>query len=140
MQASNENNGVPVLEWANFVAQEPSPDMFLRLVYIADGKFALATVLWDLLLHHRKQGQDAWRSFSAKDYMKTYGAEVCSERSYHNAFTDLSALGWIELDAGVRNTTRRFKLNWSVVSAELDLLSPALPGLVSARTTPVSSS
>ena len=36
------------------------------------------------------------------------------------------------MDAGVRNTTRRFKLhpkNWKALSTELNALNPQLPGL-----------
>lgn len=127
------SNGHELLGWDQFMAQSLSPDFFLRLAYVCDGKFAPATVLWDLILHARRHGLDSWRSFSAADYVRTYSADVSSERSYHRSFDELESAGFIDIEPGVRNTTRRFKLhpqNWEALCTELRELNPQLPGLV----------
>ena len=129
------SNGHELPGWDQWMAQSLNPDFFLRLAYVCDGKFAPATVLWDLILHARRHGLDSWRSFSAADYVRTYSAHVCSRNSFDRAVVELQATGWIELDAGVRNTTRRFKFhpkNWEALSTELNALNPQLPGLVKA--------
>ena len=121
--------------WEQFMAQSLSPDFFLRLAYVCDGKFAPATVLWDLILHARWHGLDSWRSFSAADYVRTYTAHVCSRNSFDRAVIELHAAGFISIEPGVRNTTRRFKLhplNWVALCVDLNALNPQLPGLVKA--------
>lgn len=103
--------------------------IFLRLTYVCDGKLAHSTVLWDLLLHHKAHGLDTWRSLSASDCVAAYSSHVCSERSFHRAMLDLAECGWLEMDATIRNSKRRFRLRWLPLLAELESLSVLLPGL-----------
>ena len=114
--------------------QQPMDEaMYLHLAYVCDGQWAQATVLWDLIAHHRERGLKALLARSAANYVAQYGARMCSERSYRRALIDLEAQGLIEFEPGVRNVVRRFRLSWDSLAAALSGLEGCLPGLTMER-------
>jgi hypothetical protein len=119
------------ITWSEFCAKQQDGSLFIKLIGICEGSLAEATVLWDVLKHHRtmRDGLRAWRETAANHFKLTYGNEFANERTFRNAIPSLvDDTLLVEFPVGSREK-RKYRLDWIVLSEQLDQVSTRLPGL-----------
>jgi len=114
-----------------FVEANPLDARFyLKLLCICDGRLAEATVLWDAATTAAKLGLRSEQHASGADFAEKYGCELYSLRSFQQALASVAEAGLIEMLPGVRNTKRKFHLNWPALEQALtENVDNKLPGL-----------
>lgn len=118
--------------WEVLCAEPANSDTFVRLLAVREGSVAEATVLWDALVHHRKQGLRQYTDRSARHYVQRYGRQMLSERSCSRAITDLLQAGLLVSWPQKKNVASRIRLDWVALHIELQQLTSTpcvLPGL-----------
>jgi hypothetical protein len=119
------------IAWSEFCAKQQDGSLFIKLVGICEGSLAEATVLWDVLRHHRtmRDGLRAWRETAGSYFKLNYGSDFADTRTYNRSIYSLVENNLlVEFPVGSREK-RKYRLDWIVLSEQLDQVSTQLPGL-----------
>lgn len=128
IDAGREDAAAVAQAWLTMCAQPMDAALFLRLLGVCDFKQAEATVLWDLLRHHRQRASlDVHAVRSGVEYGQLYAG--VTPRAAQRAVQSLSEQDLIIQAPVVRNVARKFRLNWAVLHERLSVVNPLIPGL-----------
>ena len=123
--------------WVEFCSQPMESVMFIKLLGVCEGNVTEATVLWDILTHHRKRGLDAWRNPELKHYTFNYGKDFGTRSSLHRKIATLGDTGLLIHWPVAAHATYKFRLDWVELYERLLEVSNKLPGLVAHPAYPV---
>ena len=121
-----------VTAWGECCAAPTGSDTFVRLLAVREGSVAEATVLWDVLAHHRKQGLRQYIDRSGRYYINRFGRRMLSERSCSRAMSVLIECGLLVSWPQKKNMAHRVRLDWVALHldlSEVQVTMPVVPGL-----------
>ncbi|MBP7565535.1 MAG: hypothetical protein KA795_05970 [Burkholderiaceae bacterium] len=130
-QAANDVESEEKKAWAAFCEANPQDaKLFVRLLAIRGGHVVEATVLWELMDHHRAIGLQIPRTLSGQTLQREYGSQfVPTVRSAQRSVEALDSDGLVEVLRTVKNTPQKLRLMWSVLADQLKSVDPRGPGL-----------